>query len=60
MGKFFTIGGVAGWLLVSVLAGRLQPAFSLKTFLAVLIGGLLGVVVGAALTSKKNDGKQAP
>ncbi len=53
MSKFFTIGAVAGWLLLSMIYGRLLPAMSLPTILAVAIGGVVGVVVGAALSGAK-------
>jgi hypothetical protein len=50
MNKFFTIGAVAGWLLLSIISGKLLPVLSLPTILAVAIGGVVGVVVGAALS----------
>ena len=53
MSKFFTIGAVAGWLLLSMISGKLLPALSLPTFLAVAIGGVVGVIVGAALSGGK-------
>ena len=53
MNKFFTIGAVVGWLLVSVISGKLQPVFSLATILAVSIGGIIGVIVGSALFGGK-------
>ena len=53
MNKFFTIGAVAGWLLLSLIYGRLLPVLSLQTILAVAIGGVVGVVVGASLSSGK-------
>jgi len=53
MNKFFTIGAVVGWLLVSMISGKLQPVLSLPTILAVAIGGVVGVVVGAALSGGK-------
>lgn len=49
MPKFFVIGGVVSWLLVSMIAGRLLPVLSLPTILAVLIGGIIGEIVGLAL-----------
>lgn len=48
MQVFFVIGAVAGWLLVSLFAGRLMPALSLPTIIAVVIGGIVGQIVGAA------------
>lgn len=53
MNKFFTIGAVIGWLLLSMIYGRLLPVLSLPTILAVAIGGVVGVVVGAALSGAK-------
>jgi hypothetical protein len=53
MNKCFTIGAVAGWLLLSMISGRLLPALSLPTILAVAIGGVVGVIVGAAVAGGK-------
>jgi len=53
MNKYFTIGAVAGWLLLSMISGKLLPVFSLPTILAVAVGGVVGVVVGAALSAGK-------
>lgn len=55
MNKFFTIGAVAGRLLVSMISSKLQPVFSLATILSVFIGGIIGVIVGFAL-----GGAQSP
>lgn len=43
---FFSLGAVAGWLLVSLFYGKLLPAFSIPTFIAVSVGGIVGVVAG--------------
>ena len=53
MNAFFTVGAVAGWLLVSLISGKLQPVFSLTTILAVVIGGILGVILLPAVVGKK-------
>ena len=53
MGKFFTIGAVAGWLIMSMFYGKLLPAISLPTILAVSIGGIVGVIVGVAFSGTK-------
>jgi hypothetical protein len=53
MNKFFTVGAVAGYLLLSIISGKLLPALSLPAILAVAIGGVVGVVVGAALSREK-------
>lgn len=53
MNKHFTIGAVAGWLLLSMIYGRLLPVLSLQTILAVAIGGVIGVIVGAGLSGSK-------
>jgi len=53
MNKHFTIGAVAGWLLLSMISGKLLPVLSLPTILAVAIGGIIGVVVGAVLSGGK-------
>ena len=53
MNKLFTIGAVAGWLLLSMIYGRLLPVLSLPAILAVAIGGVVGVIVGAALSGNK-------
>jgi Kef-type K+ transport system membrane component KefB len=52
---FFIIGAVVVYLLVSLIAGRLLPALSLPSILAVIIGGVIGEVIGFALA-----GSQAP
>ncbi len=49
MQVFFIIGGVAGWLLVSMLYGHLLPVLSLPSIIAVFIGGIVGTVVGAVV-----------
>ena len=54
MNKFSAIGAVVGWLLISMIYGRLLPALSLPTFLAVAIGGVVGTIVGAALSKAKD------
>lgn len=54
MNKFFTIGAVAGWLLLSTITGKLWPALSLPTVLAVAIGGIVGVIVGAGILGSKD------
>lgn len=53
MNKFFTIGAVAGYLLLSIISGKLWLVFSLPAILAVALGGVVGVVVGAALSGGK-------
>jgi hypothetical protein len=53
MNKHFTVGAVAGWLLLSLIYGRLLPVLSLPTILAVAFGGVVGVVVGATLSGGK-------
>jgi len=53
MNKFFTIGAVAGWLLLSMMYGRLLPVLSLPTILAVTIGGVVGLIAGAGLSGAK-------
>jgi hypothetical protein len=53
MSKFFVMGAVAGWLLVSMASGRLLPALSLPTILAAFIGGVVGEIAGAALAAPK-------
>ena len=53
MNKFFAIGAVAGWLLLSMIYGRLLPVLSLPTILAVAFGGVVGVIVGAVLSGAK-------
>lgn len=53
----FTIGAVVGWLVVSFFYGRLLPAFSLPTFIAVAIGGIAGQVIGFALQGGQEPGK---
>ncbi len=53
MNKFFTIGAVAGCLLLSMFSGKLLPVLPLPTILAVAIGGVVGVIVGAALSGAK-------
>lgn len=50
MNKFFTIGAVAAWLLLSIVSGKLWPVLSLPTILAVTIGGVVGVLLGPALS----------
>lgn len=55
MNKFFTIGAVAGWLLLSMIYGRLLPVLSLPTILAVVIGGAIGAIVGVALSRKEEN-----
>ena len=57
MQPFFVIGGVAAWLLVSLLAGRLMPVLSLSTIIAVVVGGIIGQAVGFAIAGA---GKQTP
>ena len=53
MNKFFAIGAVAGWLLLSMIYGRLLPVLSLPCILAVAIGGSIGLVIGGALSGGK-------
>ena len=53
MNKFFTIGGVAAWLLLTSVSGKLWPVLSLPTILAVMIGGVIGVLLGSALSGAK-------
>jgi len=53
MNKFFTIGAVSGWLFLSIISGKLWPVLSLPTILAVTIGGVVGVALGAALSGAK-------
>ena len=53
MSKFFAIGAVAAWLLLSIIYGRLLPALSVPTILAVAIGGSLGAVIGGAVSGGK-------
>lgn len=53
MNKFFTIGAVAGYLLISIISGKLLPVLSLPTILAVAIGGVIGVIVGAGFSGSK-------
>ena len=60
MQLFFVIGGVAGWLLVSMLAGRLIPVFSLPTIIAVAIGGIIGQVVGFAIVGASKQRLKGP
>jgi uncharacterized protein YacL len=50
MGKAYAIGAVAGWLIVSMLYGKLLPALSLPSFLSVAIGGIIGIIIWAALS----------
>ncbi len=57
MQLFFVIGGVAGWLLVSLFAGRLMPVLSLPTIIAIAVGGIIGQVVGSAIAGAS---KQRP
>jgi len=42
MNKFFTIGAAVGWLLLSMISGKIWPVQSLPTILAVAIGGIVG------------------
>jgi hypothetical protein len=53
----FTIGAVVGWLIVSFFYGRLLPAFSLPTFIAVAVGGTIGQMVGLAVTGGQGPDK---
>jgi len=55
MNKFFTIGAVAGWLLLSMISGKLWPVLSLPTILAVMIGGVVGVVLGVLCRGPKGS-----
>jgi len=53
MNKFFTLGAVAAWLLLGMVSGKLWPVFSLQTLLAVALGGIIGVLLGPALSGAK-------
>ena len=53
MTKFFMIGSVVGWLLLSIIYGKLLHVLSLPTILAVAIGGVVGLIIGAALSEGK-------
>ncbi len=49
---FIVIGGVAGWLIVSLIADKPMPALSLPTILAVVIGGIIGSIYGSSSFKK--------
>ena len=51
----FIIGSVAGWLLLSILFGRLLPAGSFWAFLAGMVGGVIGVAVGEVGSTDKGE-----
>lgn len=53
MNVFFTIGAILGWLIVSRLTGGQLPLLSLQGILVVAIGGVAGIIVGAALKGKR-------
>lgn len=60
MQVFFVIGAAAGWLLVSLFAGRLMPVLSLPTIIAVVIGGVVGQIVGLAIARANKHNPQGP
>lgn len=60
MQVFFVIGAVAGWLLVSLFAGRLMPVLSLPTIIAVVIGGIVGQIVGFAIAGANKQNPKGP
>jgi hypothetical protein len=43
-------GGIAGWVLVSLMHGKMMPALSGQTIIAVLIGSVIGGL-GAAVAA---------
>ena len=49
--RLVIIGGVGGWLLLSMMSGKFLPALSFKTILAVWTGGLVGAIVGLAYSN---------
>jgi len=53
----FVVGGVGGWLLVSVCCGHLLPVLCLPTFLAVLVGGVLGTALEGVLRAGHREGR---
>jgi len=53
MNKYFTIGAITGWLFLSMISGKLWLVLSLPTILAVAVGGLVGEIVGMALSRDK-------
>jgi len=42
--KYFTVGAVAGWLLLSMISGKLLPALSLPSIITVMVGGIIGQI----------------
>ena len=50
----FTIGGIAGWIIVSLCFGKLLPVLSLPAIIAVAVGGTIGQVVGLALVAGRS------
>jgi len=59
MQLFFVVGAVAGWLLVSLISGRLLPVLCLPTIIAVFIGGIIGQFVGFALAGGTGQGEDS-
>lgn len=53
MNIYSAIGAAAAYILVSLISGRLLPVLHIATIIAVVIGGIAGTVIGAAIQDEE-------